>query len=116
MNVRIVLRDRSGATVVESKRLVVDGTAPTIHPDLPPRTPAGGRVRISARADADTVFLSVRVGDGPPVPLRWDQGSLRSVADVPVPEGPAGKRELFFEASDAAGNHGFARASLEVTR
>jgi Ca-activated chloride channel family protein len=116
MVVKIVLTERSGASVVETKRLVVDGTAPTVLPDPAPRAAAGGRVRVSARSDSDTVFLSVRLGDGPPVPLRWEPGSLRSVAEVPVPDGPSGRRELFFEASDAAGNHGFARSTVEVTR
>jgi hypothetical protein len=36
------------------------------------------------------------------------------VAELLVPEGTPRGSELFFEASDAAGNHGFARAALEV--
>ena len=54
--------------------------------------------------------------DGPPIPLRWDQKSLRSTALLTLPPGSAGHRDLFFEASDSAGNHGFARAGLEVSR
>jgi hypothetical protein len=69
---------------------------------------------VAARADSDVVFLSVRLGDGPPVPLRWDAAAKRNVAELLVPEGTPRGSELFFEASDAAGNHGFARAALEV--
>ena len=112
--VRLVLRDVSGATVVETKRLVVDGTPPTVTPVSPGSVEAGRPVTIAARADADVVFLSVRLGDSPPVPLRWSSREGRSTAELDVPPGPPGERELFFEASDGAGNHGFARAVLEV--
>jgi Ca-activated chloride channel family protein len=112
--IRLVLKDSSGRTLVETKRLVVDGTPPTITPDVTAPARAGAPYRVFARADADAVFLSVRLGDGPPVPLRWDGASRKSVADLFVPDGTARRSELFFEASDAAGNHGFARAALEV--
>ena len=112
--VRLVLRDLSGETVVETKTLVVDGTAPTIRPDVPAAAAEGATITIGARTDADVVFLSVRLDDGPPVPLRWDQATLRSTARLTVPLGANGKRDLFYEAADAAGNRGFARATLEV--
>ncbi len=112
--IRLVLKDVSGRTLVETKSLVVDGTAPTITPDLAAPARAGAPYRVFARADADVVFLSVRLGDGPPVPLRWDAASRKSVAELFVPEGTPRRSQLFFEASDAAGNHGFARAALEV--
>lgn len=114
MALRLVLRDASGGTTTETKRLVVDGTPPTIRPEAGVQARAGQPVRLSARADADVVFLSVRLDDGPPVPLRWDPEAKGSTAVVDVPPGPPGARELFFEASDAAGNHGFARATMEV--
>ena len=60
------------------------------------------------------VFLSARVGDGAPVPLRWDAASRRCVGEVWLPPGSAGPREVLFEAVDASRNRGFARAVLEV--
>src|SRR6185436_13612588 len=75
---RILLRDVSGARVTETKHFVLDGAAPEIRPDLPPAVRVGETVQIAARADADVVFLSARVGDGPPLPLRWDASLRRS--------------------------------------
>ncbi len=114
--VRLVLRDVSGAKLAETKTVVIDGTPPVIRPDAPAKATAGETVTVAARTDADVIFLSVRVDDGPPIPLRWDQKSLRSTALLTLPPGSSGHRELFFEASDAAGNHGFARAGMEVRR
>ncbi len=114
--VRLILTDVSGARLAETKTVVIDGTPPVIRPDVPAQATAGETVTVGARTDADVVFLSVRVDDGPPIPLRWDQKSLRSTALLTLPPGSAGHRDLFFEASDSAGNHGFARAGLEVSR
>ena len=114
MNVRIVLRDQGGATSVETKRVVVDGTPPTITPVRPPDAAAGTRVTLAARADADVVALTARVGDGPPVPLRWDGGTKANVAELLLPQGVTGPVPVLFEAIDGAGNHGFARATLRV--
>jgi hypothetical protein len=114
MTVRLALRDVSGRTITESKSLVIDGTAPVIHPELPNGPIGEGQVTIAARTDADVIFLSVRVDDGPPVPLRWDDGRRLSSAHVLIPQGSTGRHELFFEAMDAAGNHGFARSGIEV--
>ena len=114
MNVRIVLRDRGGATAVETKRVVVDGTPPTITPVLPGDATAGARVTLAARADADVIVLTARVGDGLPVPLRWDGPAKANVGDLLLPQGVTGSVPVFFEAIDGAGNHGFARATLRI--
>jgi Ca-activated chloride channel family protein len=114
MNVRIVLRDLGGATSVEAKRVVVDGTPPTVTPVLPSDARAGTRVTLAARADADVVALTARVGDGVPVPLRWDGGAKANAAELLLPQGVAGPVPILFEAIDGAGNHGFARATLRV--
>ena len=60
------------------------------------------------------VFLSARIGDGPPIPLRWDSASKRSVGLLRIPNGLLGQQEILFEAVDGAKNRGFARAVLEV--
>jgi len=112
--VRIVLRDASGARLTESKHFVLDGTAPRIQPDALAAARPGQRVRIAARVDDDVVVLSARLGDGPPVPLRWDGRSRRSVGELRVPDAALGPQEIVFEAVDGAKNVGFARASLEV--
>jgi Ca-activated chloride channel family protein len=112
--VRILLRDASGARVSETKHFVLDGKAPGIRPALPASTPAGGTVRIAADTDEDVVFLTARIGDGAPIPLRWDAGEKRCVGLAPVPYGTAGRVQVTFEAVDAARNHGFATATLEV--
>jgi Ca-activated chloride channel family protein len=112
--VRVLLRDRSGAHVSESKTFVLDGRAPTVVPETPRAARAGESVRIAARADEDVIFLSVRIGDGAPVPLRWDPSARRSVGTLVVPASVTGPRELLFEAVDGARNHGFARAAIEV--
>lgn len=114
MPVRLVLRDVTGRTLVETKHLVIDGTPPVILPDPVPSALGGRPLRVSVRADADVIFLAARLGDGPPVPLRWDGAARRSTGEVFVPPGPAGIRDLFFEAADAAGNHGFARTTVDV--
>jgi Ca-activated chloride channel family protein len=112
--VRIVLRDASGARISESKSFVLDGRAPVITPDPLPAARAGETVRVSVRTDEDVILLSARVGDAPPVPLRWDAASRRSIGLLRVPAGLAGPQPVFLEAVDAAKNRGFARASLEV--
>ncbi len=113
-SVRILLRDATGARISETKHFILDGKAPEIHPELPASVRSGDLVQIKARTDEDVVFLSVRLGDGAPVPLRWDAAAKCSIGMVRVPEGPPGPRELIFEAVDGAKNRGFARASLEV--
>ena len=112
--VRILVRDTSGARVSETKHFILDGRTPVIRPQLPASGRAGSMVRIAAATDADVVFLSARVGDGAPVPLRWDAAARQCVGQVWLPPDSAGTREVLFEAVDAARNRGFARATLEV--
>jgi Ca-activated chloride channel family protein len=112
--VRILLRDASGARASETKHFILDGTAPRIRPELPASVRPGDLVQVRAHADEDVVFLHARLGDGPPVPLRWDAAAGCSVGLLRVPAGPAGSREVLFEAVDGAKNRGFVRASLEV--
>lgn len=112
--VRILVRDRSGTTVTETKHFILDGHAPVIQPELPASGRAGELLRIQVRTDADVVLLTARLGDAPPVPLRWDPESRRSVGLLRIPERLAGSQEVLFEAVDGAKNHGFARAVLEV--
>lgn len=112
--VRILVRDRSGATVTETKHFILDGQAPVIHPELPASGRAGEVLRLQVRTDADVVLLTARIGDAPPVPLRWDPESRRSVGLLRIPERLAGPQEVLFEAVDGAKNHGFGRAVLEV--
>jgi Ca-activated chloride channel family protein len=112
--VRILLRDASGASVSEPKHFVLDGRAPAIAPELPAMARPGDAVRVAVRTDDDVILLSARLGDGAPVPLRWDDRLRRSVGVLLVPASMAGPQEVFFEAVDAAKNRGFARARLEV--
>jgi Ca-activated chloride channel family protein len=112
--VRILVRDASGARASETKHFILDGKTPIIRPQLPASGRAGTMVRIAATADADVVFLSARVGDGAPVPLRWDAAARQCVGLVWLPPGSAGSREVLFEAVDAARNRGFQRAMLQV--
>lgn len=111
---RILLHDAGGATVSESKSFILDGRAPAIIPELPRTVRPGDTVRVAARTDEDVILLSARLADGVPVPLRWDEGSRRSVGTLVVPPSATGALEVFFEAVDAAKNRGFARARLEV--
>jgi Ca-activated chloride channel homolog len=112
--VRLLVRDASGAQVAETKSFVLDGTAPVIRPDAIPSVRAGETVRISARADEDVIFLSARVGAAPPVALRWDPTLKRSSGTLLVPSGVLHGQEVVFEAVDGAKNVSFARARLEV--
>lgn len=112
--VRILIRDSSGARLSESKHFVLDGKAPVVQPDAPAAARAGEAVRIAVRTDEDVILLTARVGDGPPIPLRWDPASKRSVGLLRLPERLSGVQEILFEAVDGAKNHGFARATLEV--
>jgi Ca-activated chloride channel family protein len=112
--VRILLKDRSGARSSETKHFILDGTAPEIRPELPASARAGEAVTIAVRTDKDVVFLTARVGGAPPVPLRWDPEARRCTGVLHVPDGLNGPQEVFFEAVDAAKNRGFARGVLEV--
>ncbi|MFN8011337.1 MAG: VIT domain-containing protein [Holophagaceae bacterium] len=112
--VRILLRDASGARTSETKHFILDGTAPRIRPELPASARPGDLIQVRAHADEDVVFLHARLGDGPPIPLRWDAAAGCSVGLLRVPPGPPGLREVLFEAVDGAKNRGFVRASLEV--
>jgi Ca-activated chloride channel family protein len=112
--VRLVLRDASGAHVSESKTFVLDGRAPRLAPEAPTTARPGDAMRVAVRTDEDVIRLSVRLGDGAPVPLRWDAAERRSVGVVRVPATLHGPQELFFEAVDGAKNRGFARRALLV--
>ena len=112
--VRLVLRDASGSHVSESKTFVLDGRAPRILPEAPAVARPGDALRVAVRTDEDVVLLSVRLGEGAPVPLRWDAEARRSVGVVRVPAAMQGAQELFFEAVDGAKNRGFARQALRV--
>jgi hypothetical protein len=112
--VRIVLRDASGATTTETKHFVIDGRAPVLVPDLPASARPGELLRVAVRADEDVTLLEARLGEGAPVPLRWDAAARRSIGYLRVPATMVGAQALFFEAMDAAKNRGFARAAIEV--
>ncbi len=112
--VRILIRDSSGARLSESKHFILDGKAPVIRPETPAAARAGEAVRIAVRTDEDVILLTARVADGPPLPLRWDGASKRSLGLLRLPERLSGVQEILFEAVDGAKNHGFARATLEV--
>jgi Ca-activated chloride channel family protein len=112
--VRLAMRDASGAHVSESKTFVLDGRAPHLAPESPSVARPGDAMRVAVRTDEDVVLLSVRLGDGAPVPLRWDAAEGRSVGVVRVPSTLHGAQELFFEAVDGAKNRGFARRALLV--
>ncbi len=112
--VRILVRDASGATVTETKHFVLDGKAPVIRPALPATARAGEPLRLEARTDGDVVLLQARVGDLPPVPLRWDPSAKASIGLVHLPPQTKGRQDVFFEAVDGAKNRGFARTTVEV--
>jgi Ca-activated chloride channel family protein len=112
--VRILIKDSSGASVSETKHFIMDGKAPDIKPILPASASAGELVKIQARTDSDVVTLTVRIGEAPPVPLRWDSEAKCSVGYLRIPANLAGRQEIFFEAVDGAKNRGFARSVLEV--
>ena len=112
--VRILMRDRSGARLSETKHYVLDGKAPEIQPQLPATAQAGEVLRVEVKTDEDVVLLTARLGDGPPIPLRWDPTAKRSVGLLRIPTEARGGQEILFEAVDAAKNRGFARSTVEV--
>lgn len=112
--VRILLRDGSGAHATETKSFVLDGRAPQLAPELLTAAHAGQPLRIAVRTDEDVILLRARLGDGAPVPLRWDAAARRSLGTLTVPAGLHGPQTLFFEAVDGAKNHAFARLAVEV--
>jgi Ca-activated chloride channel family protein len=113
-SVRIVLRDAAGGTASEVKRFVIDGRAPSIAPELPRVAHPGETLRVAVRTDEDVIVLEARLGEGAPVPLRWDEASKRSVGFLHVPAASIGAQSIFIEAVDAAKNRGFARGLVEV--
>ena len=112
--VRIVLRDAAGGAASESKRFVIDGRAPAIAPEIPRVARSGETLRVAVRTDEDVIVLEARLGDGAPVPLRWDDAAKRSVGFIRVPSALIGAQPFFIEAVDAAKNRGFARGLVEV--
>lgn len=113
-SVQIVMRDRSGRTVTEAKTFVIDGKAPRVIPSVPRAARVGDEIVLTASTDDDVVFLSARVGNLPPVPLRWDKAARASTGRLRLPSSVVGLQEVVFEAVDLAKNVGFGRASIEV--
>ena len=113
-SVQIVMRDRSGRTATESKTFVIDGRAPRISPKVQKLARVGDDIILAASTDDDVIFLSARVGNLPPVPLRWDKTAQASIGRLHLPASAAGMQEVVFEAVDLAKNVGFSRAMLEV--
>lgn len=113
-SVQIVLRDRAGQTVTESKAFVIDGRAPKITPRVAKVARVGDDLILTASTDDDVIFLSARVGSLPPVPMRWDRNANASVGRLRLPSSVVGSQEIVFEAVDQAKNVGFGRATIEV--
>jgi Ca-activated chloride channel family protein len=113
-SVHIVMRDRAGRTVTESKTFVIDGRAPRVAPKVPKLARVGDEIVLMASTDDDVIFLSARVGNLPPVPLRWDRSSRASVGRMRLPSSSVGLQEVVFEAVDLAKNVGFGRTTIEV--
>ena len=115
-SVQIVMRDRSGHTATESKTFVIDGLAPQVTPKVQKVARVGDEIVLTAFTDDDVIFLSARVGNLPPVPMRWDKAANASTGRLRLPASVAGVQEVVFEAVDLAKNVGFGRAKLEVRR
>lgn len=113
-SVQIVMRDRSGKNVTESKTFVIDGQAPKVTPTVPKVARVGDELVLTASTDDDVIFFSARVGNLPPVPLRWDKTVQASTGRLRVPSSLVGTQEVVFEAVDLAKNVGFGRATIEV--
>ena len=113
-SVQIVMRDRSGYTATESKTFVIDGRPPHISPKVPKIARVGADIVLAVSTDDDVIFLSARVGNLPPVPLRWDKTAQASTGRLRLPASVVGMQEVVFEAVDLAKNVGFSRAMLEV--
>ena len=113
-SVQIVMRDRAGETVTESKTFVIDGRAPRITPRVAKVARVGDDLILTASTDDDVIFLSARVGSLPPVPMRWDRNANASVGRLRLPSSVVGSQEIVFEAVDQAKNVGFGRATIEV--
>ncbi len=112
--VRILIKDSSGTKVTETKHFILDGKAPQIRPELPAFARAGQLLKVTVHTDEDVVLLTARIGDAPPIPLRWDPAVPGSTGLLRISERLVGNQEIFFEAVDGAKNRGFARAGLEV--
>jgi Ca-activated chloride channel family protein len=112
--VRILIKDVSGATISEIKHFIMDGKAPDIKPTVPTVASPGEIIKIMANTDSDVVILTARIGNAPPVPLKWDNKDKCSIGYLRVPGNMSGKCEVFFEAVDGAKNRAFARSVLEV--
>ena len=113
-SVQIVMRDRSGLMVSESKTFVIDGKPPRVTPKVPTVARVGDEIVLQAFTDDDVIFLSARIGDLPPVPLRWNKAANASTGRIHLPSSAVGLQNVVFEAVDLAKNVGFARTTIEV--
>ncbi len=112
----LVLTDTAGRHVRESKSFTVDSRPPevTVEPSAG-AVRAGGRLLLTAHADADTRTLRARLGNGPAADLRWSREAKASVGEIVIPADLApGVHEIHVVAEDFAHNTSMSKISITV--
>jgi Ca-activated chloride channel family protein len=114
--VRLVLRDKNGATYRETKSFVIASKTPVVKMRLASlRFHRGETIPLKASASTGTRTLMARLDGVSPVALRWNQKAGASTGDLQVPSDlPAGRYRLTVIAEDVAHNIGTQEVQIEV--
>ncbi len=114
--VRLILRDASGAVYREGKSFVIASTPPTVKITLPvQRVHRGTTVTLRVAASASTRTLTARLDNGLPVALRWSASAGANTGMLTIPaDVPLGPVKLIVTAEDVAHNLGTAEVTVDV--
>ncbi len=114
--VRLILRDATGAVYREGKSFVIASTPPTVKITLPAqRVHRGATVALRVAASASTRTLTARLDNGLPVALRWSASAGANTGMLTIPaDGPLGPAKLIVTAEDVAHNLGTAEVTVDV--
>ncbi len=114
--VRLILRDRQGATYREAKTFVISTTSPTVQIKLEhARVQRGGTLKLKVSSSRNTRTLIARLEGAGAVELHWNQQASASIGDLEIPaELPIGKYRLTVTAEDIAHNTGSQEIEIEV--
>jgi Ca-activated chloride channel homolog len=114
--VRLVLRDRNGATYREAKTFVIASKPPTLKIILARKQYRKGEsIQLRVHASSSTRTLLAQLEGAAPVSLRWNPDESASTGEITVPgELSPGLYRLTVTAEDIAHNIGAQEVQIEI--